>query len=91
MQHGIVEGDSVFTEPVRRVVKGVGRIFRRRPAGDDRKSDSMFSPSATMDELPKFPARPSHIPPAEAPEAAEGTEAPDAEAPEATEDEQTEP
>lgn len=65
MQHGIVEGDSVWTEPVRRVVKGVGRIFRRKPAGEDTKPDSMFSPNAPMDELPKFPARPSHIPPPE--------------------------
>jgi len=27
----------------------------------------MFSPNATMDELPKFPERPSHIPPHDPP------------------------
>ena len=62
MQHGIVEGDSVFSEPVRRVVRGVRRIFGRT-SDKDQRPDSMFSPNATMDELPKFPERPAHIPP----------------------------
>jgi hypothetical protein len=66
MQHGIVEGDSVFTEPVRRIARGVGRIFGRKPASD--KPDTMFGSDATMDELPKFPERPDHIPPAPAAE-----------------------
>ena len=70
MQHGIVEGDSVFTEPVRRIARGVGRLFGRK-SGDrdgDAKPDSMFGSDAPMDELPDFPERPDHIPPPAEPE-----------------------
>jgi hypothetical protein len=63
MQHGIVEGESgIFPAPIARFMRGVGRVLSRKSPGDE-KPDTMLDPKGSMDELPKFPERPDHVPP----------------------------
>ena len=66
MLRTIVEGEpGAFPEPVARLMRGIGGLFRRKPAGD-RETDSTSSTSTddpgTFDPSTLDPSRPDRDP-----------------------------
>ena len=55
MLRTIVEGEpGAFPEPVARLMRGIGGLFRRKPAGDRETDPTSSAPTASTDDPGTF-------------------------------------